>query len=96
MRVLLPLDRLFLGFLTNGKVYNAFGELVHVARARRACVAHAREYGAIRQPLQRRSGTPSVKLSHYPAARSDRTPRHSFAELAQSTLKAGISFERRT
>jgi hypothetical protein len=56
---------LFLGSLANGKVYNAFGELVHIARPRRACLAHAREYGATRQPLQRRSGMPSVKLSHY-------------------------------
>jgi hypothetical protein len=29
MRVLLPLDRLFFGFLANGKVYNSFGELTY-------------------------------------------------------------------
>src|SRR3954449_3845250 len=64
MRVLLPLDRLFLGFLANGKVYNAFGELVHVARARR-CLAHAREYGASRQSCKGAQAMPPVKLSHY-------------------------------
>ncbi len=65
MRVLFPLDRLFLGFLANGKVYNALGELVHVAWAIWACLAHARQYGAPDRGLQRRSCMRPIKLSHY-------------------------------
>jgi len=74
MRVLLSLDRLFLGFVANGKVYYSFGELVHVARTRGAGFAHAREYGARRQPLQRRSGMPLAKLSHYRIGETESLP----------------------
>ena len=51
------------GFLANRKVYDPFGELVHVARARR-CLSHTFEYGAPRLGLQIRSSMPA-KLSHY-------------------------------
>src|SRR5690242_8681278 len=43
--VLFPLDRLFLGFLANGQIYNPLSELVHVARSRGAALAHAYQYG---------------------------------------------------
>jgi hypothetical protein len=65
VRVLLALNRLFLSFLADRKVYNALGELVHIARAIGACLAHAREYGATARSLQRRSGMTRRKLSHY-------------------------------
>jgi hypothetical protein len=64
MRVLFPLNWLFFYLLTNGKVHDPLGELVHVARAHGACF-HAFEYGAARLPLQTRSSR-SLKLSHYP------------------------------
>jgi hypothetical protein len=41
MRILLPLDRLFLGCFADREIYNPLGELVHVARAIGACLAHA-------------------------------------------------------
>jgi hypothetical protein len=65
MRVLLPLYWLFLGCLADREIYNPFGELVHVARARGSTLAHAYQYGATDRSLQRRSGMLPVKLSHY-------------------------------
>jgi hypothetical protein len=64
VRVLFPLNWLFFCLLTNGKVYDPFGELVHIARPRRPCL-HAPEYGAPRGGLQMRSSTIG-KLSHSP------------------------------
>jgi hypothetical protein len=64
VRVLLPLDWLIFGFLAYRKVYYSFGELVHIARARRTAFAHVVEYGAARLSLQRRLSMRGGKLSH--------------------------------
>ena len=67
MRVFLALDNRFVFGLADRYVHDPFGELVHVAWSRRG-LAHACQYGAPRHGLQRRSGMPPIKLSHYRGA----------------------------